>query len=60
MPLAAWLRMPRPEALPGIWRYGYRARSPQDPERIPTRQLVAGALVSFLVGWILWSLLYNQ
>lgn len=57
--LADWLRTPRPEAEPGIWRYGYRPRPPEDPDRIPARQLVSGAVVSFLIGWLLWSLLYN-
>jgi hypothetical protein len=57
--LAAWLRAPRPEAEPGIWRHGFRPRPPQDPDRTPTRRLAAGAVVSFLIGWLLWSLLWN-
>ncbi|WP_055500187.1 hypothetical protein, partial [Streptomyces albus] len=32
---------------------------PEDPERTPARQLVSGAIVSFLMGWLLWSLLWN-
>ena len=27
---------------------------------MPTRQLLTGALVAFLVGWLMWSLLYNN
>ncbi|WP_367124002.1 ATP-binding protein [Streptomyces phytohabitans] len=58
-PLADWLRIPRPEAEPGIWRCGYEPLPPVDPERTPARQLISGALVSFLMGWLVWSLLYN-
>jgi hypothetical protein len=57
--LADWLRAPRPEAKPGIWRHGYRPRPAEDPARAPMRQLIAGAIVSFLIGWLLWSLLWN-
>ncbi|MGW5607884.1 ATP-binding protein [Streptomyces sp. NPDC003753] len=55
----AWLRAPRPPALPGVWRFGHRPRPEQEPERIPTRQLLSGALIAFLVGWLIWSLLWN-
>ncbi|MGW7415815.1 ATP-binding protein [Streptomyces sp. NPDC054863] len=58
-PLVAWLRMPRPEADPGIWRCGYQPRAAEDPDRVPTRKLLAGAVISALVGWLVWSLLYN-
>ncbi|WP_181769039.1 ATP-binding protein, partial [Streptomyces albidus (ex Kaewkla and Franco 2022)] len=44
----------------GIWRYGHRPRRPEDPDRTPARQLLSGAVVSFLIGWLLWSLLYNM
>ncbi|WP_156726862.1 type IV secretory system conjugative DNA transfer family protein [Streptomyces apocyni] len=54
-----WLRVPRPEAPPGIWRFGYTPRPEQEPERVPGRQLFSGAVISFLVGWLIWSLLYN-
>lgn len=57
--LADWLRAPRPEAEPGIWRLGYRPRLPEDPDRTPTRQLLGGAVVAFLIAWLIWSLLYN-
>ncbi|MET9497387.1 ATP-binding protein [Streptomyces sp. NPDC006552] len=54
-----WLRTPRPAAAPGIWRFGHRPRAAQEPERTPTRQLLSGALIAFLVGWLVWSLLWN-
>lgn len=54
-----WLRTPRPEALPGVWRFGHRPRSAQEPEQMPSRQLLTGALIAFLVGWLIWSLLAN-
>lgn len=54
-----WLRTPRPEAPPGVWRFGHRPRPAEEPEEIPTRQLLSGALIAFLVGWLIWSLLQN-
>ncbi|MFD5130818.1 ATP-binding protein [Streptomyces olindensis] len=54
-----WLRAPRPEAAPGVWRFGHRPRPAEEPEAIPTRQLLSGALIAFLVGWLIWSLLQN-
>ncbi|CAM5743592.1 hypothetical protein SHIRM173S_05170 [Streptomyces hirsutus] len=55
-----WLRTPRPEALPGVWRFGHRPRPEEEPERIPGRQCCSsGALIAFLVGWLIWSLLWN-
>ncbi|MGW4023917.1 ATP-binding protein [Streptomyces sp. NPDC005009] len=54
-----WLRTPRPEALPGVWRFGHRPRPEEEPELTPARQLLSGALIAFLVGWLIWSLLYN-
>ncbi|KIZ13844.1 ATP-binding protein [Streptomyces natalensis] len=58
-PLLGWLRTPRPAAAPGVWTYGHRPRPAEEPERIPLRQLISGALISFLCGWLLWSLLWN-
>ncbi|MEU9396584.1 ATP-binding protein [Streptomyces sp. NPDC048324] len=55
----AWLRAPRPEAEPGIWRLGHKPRPKEEPERVPGRQLVIGALLALLVAWMVWSLLYN-
>ncbi|MGW1214810.1 ATP-binding protein [Streptomyces sp. NPDC002499] len=54
-----WLRTARPETLPGVWRFGHRPRPEEEPERIPGRQLISGALIAFLVGWLIWSLLWN-
>ncbi|GHH16410.1 ATP-binding protein [Streptomyces lanatus] len=55
----AWLRAPRPQAQPGVWRFGHVPRPDEEPERIPARQLLSGALIAFLVGWLIWSLLWN-
>ncbi|WP_199552434.1 ATP-binding protein [Streptomyces sp. N35] len=55
----AWLRTPRPAAAPGIWRLGHRPRPAEEPELIPGRQLLSGALIAFLCGWLVWSLLWN-
>ncbi|MFF4766954.1 ATP-binding protein [Streptomyces sp. NPDC001255] len=55
-----WLRTPRPPALPGIWRFGHRPRPEVEPEQTPGRQLVSGALIALLVGWLFWSLLLNN
>lgn len=54
-----WLRTPRPDTLPGVWRFGHRPRPEAEPELIPGRQLISGALIAFLVGWLVWSLLQN-
>ncbi|MFF7137534.1 ATP-binding protein [Streptomyces sp. NPDC008196] len=55
----SWVRTSRPEAAPGIWRFGHRPRAAEEPEETPNRQLLTGALVAFLVGWLVWSLLQN-
>ncbi|MEI5101285.1 ATP-binding protein [Streptomyces sp. PmtG] len=55
----AWLRAPRPKVAPGVWRFGHAPRPEQEPEVIPTRQLLSGAVIAFLVGWLIWSLLWN-
>ncbi|MFD5064514.1 ATP-binding protein [Streptomyces sp. NPDC058394] len=55
----AWLRAPRPEAAVGIWRLGHRTRPEQEPEPVPGRQLVTGALLALFAAWCAWSLLYN-
>ncbi|CAL9588537.1 hypothetical protein SUDANB108_05211 [Streptomyces sp. enrichment culture] len=55
----AWLRTPRPEAAPGVWRFGHRPRPAEEPDITPTRQLLSGAVIAFLVGWLIWSLLQN-
>ncbi|UUU25263.1 ATP-binding protein [Streptomyces sp. DSM 40750] len=55
----SWLRTPRPDAAPGVWRFGHRPRPAEEPEIVPGRQLLGGALIAFLVGWLIWSLLWN-
>ncbi|MFG3147726.1 ATP-binding protein [Streptomyces sp. M41(2017)] len=55
----AWVRAPRPDAAPGVWRFGHHPRPEEEPEQIPARQLLSGAVIAFLVGWLVWSLLWN-
>ncbi|MFE5483298.1 ATP-binding protein [Streptomyces sp. NPDC056527] len=57
--LGTWLRVPRPEAEPGVWRYGHVPRPAEAPDDVPGRQLLSGALISFLAGLLLWSLHAN-
>ncbi|WP_413761318.1 ATP-binding protein [Streptomyces sp. MMBL 11-3] len=54
-----WLRTPRPEAAPGVWRFDHRPRPEVEPEQTPARQLLSGALIAFLCGYLLCSLLWN-
>lgn len=54
-----WLRTPRPQAEPGVWRLGHRPRPEEEPELVPARRLFSGAIISLLSGWLLWSLLWN-
>ncbi|MGW5676311.1 ATP/GTP-binding protein [Streptomyces sp. NPDC003860] len=54
-----WLRTPRPPAGPGVWRLGHVPRPDEEPDLVPGRQLFSGALIAFLAGWLLWSLLWN-
>ncbi|MET9415346.1 ATP-binding protein [Streptomyces klenkii] len=58
--LVDWLRAPRATtAAPGIWRFAHRPKPPEEPDRIPGRQLISGALISLMCGWLLWSLCWN-
>ncbi|WP_327113959.1 ATP/GTP-binding protein [Streptomyces sp. NBC_01341] len=57
--LDAWMRAPRPEAGPGVWRYGHTPRPPERPEGVSDRSLVVGVLISALSGLLLWSLWRN-
>jgi len=53
--VAEWLNEPRPEAEPGIWRYGYRLpKGAQAAERL-SPVTVVGILVPLVVGLFLWS-----
>ncbi|MEV6105784.1 hypothetical protein AB0M28_13855 [Streptomyces sp. NPDC051940] len=58
-PFVTWLRTPRPAALPGIWRFGHAPRPAHDPDRLPHRQLLGGALLSLLGALFVWSLYRN-
>ncbi|MFI6288783.1 ATP/GTP-binding protein [Streptomyces sp. NPDC051018] len=55
-----WLRTPRPPAGPGVWRLNHRPRPDEEPDLVPGRQLLSGALIAFLCGWLFWSLLWNN
>ncbi|MGA5062203.1 ATP/GTP-binding protein [Streptomyces exfoliatus] len=57
--VAEWLRIPRPTAATGIWRLGHRERPEREPDLVPGRQLITGAFIAYLCGWLLWSLLWN-
>lgn len=51
-----WLNEPRPDAEPGIWRYGYRLpKGARAAERL-SPVTVVGLLVPLVVGLFLWSL----
>lgn len=54
-----WLRTPRRGGAPGIFAYGYETRQAPDPDRLPGRRLLGGALLSLLCGLLVWSLCWN-
>lgn len=54
--VADWLAAPRPEAAPGIWRYGYRAPAPEADTEGVNRRLIVGMVISALIGLLFWSL----
>ncbi|MFC9479431.1 type IV secretory system conjugative DNA transfer family protein [Streptomyces griseus] len=58
-PVDAWLRTPRPQQEPGVWRYGYTPPPPEASERVSDRSLLVGALISLLTALLLWSLWRN-
>ncbi|MCB5170052.1 ATP/GTP-binding protein [Streptomyces bambusae] len=57
--LAEWLRAPRPDAEPGVWRQGHVPRPAEQSDSTPDRALASGAAISFLACVLLWSLLEN-
>ncbi len=59
-PTEDWLAKERPEAGPGVWRYGYEERSERAEEQVSDRSLLAGAVITLLSGALLWSLLRNN
>ncbi|MGW6456117.1 ATP-binding protein, partial [Streptomyces sp. NPDC055078] len=58
--LGDWLRVQRPEAALGTWRYGHVPRPAEEPDRVPGRSLLSGALIAFLAMVLIWSLHRNQ
>ncbi|WTR12810.1 ATP-binding protein (plasmid) [Streptomyces sp. NBC_00144] len=56
----AWLRAPRPETVLGVWRLGHRPRAVKEPELVPTQQLMVGALLALLCGWMVWSAIWSD
>ncbi|MFI6473755.1 ATP/GTP-binding protein [Streptomyces sp. NPDC050516] len=57
--LGDWLRTPRAPAEPGLWRFGHKPRPDADPDRVPDRALLVGALVALLAATLVWSLWTN-
>ncbi|MFJ3575774.1 ATP/GTP-binding protein [Streptomyces rubiginosohelvolus] len=58
-PVDAWLRTPRPQQEPGVWRYGYTPPPPEESERVSDRSLLVGTLIALLSALLLWSLWRN-
>lgn len=59
-PFMAWLSVPRVLAGPGVWAFGHKPRKKDEPREIAVPQLIAGAVISFLCAWLVWSLLMND
>ncbi|MFE9410935.1 ATP/GTP-binding protein [Streptomyces sp. NPDC006704] len=57
--LGDWLRTPRAAAEPGLWRLGHTPRRDADPDRVPDRALIGGAVVALLAASLVWSLWRN-
>ncbi|MFI2202733.1 ATP/GTP-binding protein [Streptomyces sp. NPDC020192] len=55
-----WLRTPRPEATPGLWRFGYRPRAQESAGRVSDRALLTGAVGALLAALLVWSLWNNN
>lgn len=55
-PVAVWLDAPRPEAAPGIWRFGYVPPKPRVKKVKLEPRTIVGALVPVLIGSFLWNL----
>ncbi|MEU5052956.1 ATP/GTP-binding protein [Streptomyces sp. NPDC021096] len=58
-PVAEWLDAPRRPAPPGVFRHGHVPPPEPDPDRVPDRALLSGAVISLLSGMLLWTLLWN-
>ncbi|MFF2010850.1 ATP/GTP-binding protein [Streptomyces sp. NPDC058195] len=59
LPVDSWLRTPRAAAEPGLWRFGHVPRPEADPDRVPDRALIGGAVVALLAALLVWSLWRN-
>ncbi|WP_053164944.1 ATP/GTP-binding protein [Streptomyces noursei] len=59
-PLMAWLSTPRVPAGPGVWAFGHRPKPKVEPHETAVPQLIAGAVISTLCAWLIWSLLMND
>jgi hypothetical protein len=57
--LEVWLRTPRAADAPGVYGYGHTPRPAPDPDRLPGRRLLGGALLALLTGLLVWSLCWN-
>lgn len=58
-PLEDWLRTPRPQAEPGVWRFGYVPRKGGGADAADGRSMLSGVVISFLACVLVWSLLTN-
>ncbi len=58
--LLSWLLAPRAAAEPGLWRYGYRPRPQDAPDRVSDRALLTGAVGALLAALLVWSLWANN
>ncbi|MEE1756894.1 ATP/GTP-binding protein [Streptomyces sp. SP18CS02] len=52
-----WLRVARPEAGAGVWRYGHVARPDEGPDPARVRALRLGASITLLIWLVVWALL---
>jgi hypothetical protein len=59
-PLVRWLHAPRPAASPGVWRQGHTPKPPEDPNPLSDRELIGGAALAALLGWLVWWLCQNN
>ncbi|MFC9176377.1 ATP/GTP-binding protein [Streptomyces sp. DSS69] len=57
--LDAWLRTPRPPQPPGVWRFGFTPRPPEQGDEVSDRSLLVGAVITLLSALLLWSLWRN-
>ncbi|AEW96839.1 MULTISPECIES: type IV secretory system conjugative DNA transfer family protein [Streptomycetaceae] len=58
-PFLTWLRTPRVAGAPGTYAYGHVPRPAQEPERLPDRRLVGGAVGALVCGAVVWSLFWD-